>query len=816
MEHTVLYNKDSNFHAIYKETIGTEEYVVPDLFPYKMQQRDLFYLRDHPIQLPPESAVYDQYWGDFEKKCIEGHWVEDKGGTWVYMMPKLFYFINYVTIVSASRTRIKPYLRDIEWIMYTFWLCCEGFSGFENDDKYTSHYLAKKMLDGTIDDVEKDKIPPSCFNKKKELKEYVDPWTFLTRTYLIDDPRGPLGRPLYSPSKKSKSNPESGLLDTLNRLNGFILSSRGIGKTLTMFQGIVMHEYTFGGVKFMEDLQNTGRQLIIGLGCGTQTQLERSMNTMKSFYDNQPGKYRYEDTDDPDYMGAFYKNYQGSFVVGKSFQHIIKGGAGGNQIEHFGSTIQSGVLGTGKGDILAGDRQRLIVLEEFGLLGKLLEEVFNSAKDSMKLDKKKVGHLLGGGTGGNLKKIKEPKKVWENPDGYEAFGIPNYWSGKPDKKVGLFISCLYQYRDYDDGQGNINLMSALARFKKDKKKWAGEMDSLAFSSELMQNPLVPRDMLISNARSIYPKREAQHQLSDIEENDLWQKFANTGTLEWSKTDPRKEVKFVKDMDHTNRAITEYSPDFDKVNKAGRFVMFETPSEFIPDYTYFVCYDPTVPKDDDGTSLNGVVVYKHFNSNKGWLSDGIAAVWVGRMPTLEENYEQVIKIAKYFNAKIFVETNTGGFIKWCEDRGHFNMLQADSYRLEKELGQGKWKRNYHQVGCQMTGRKKVYATSKLRDWLMEPRSVDAVTGAPMKRNINLIFSKRILNELINHNPEGNYDLLSCLLLLMILMDQLNYLEPIEEQENIHRDGYNATRMLQKSGRNYVNVKNRRQPSRFESM
>jgi len=812
MEHIKIYNKDTNPHSILKEKVGDDEMVIADLFCYKIKDRERFYDRDHPKQLHPESILYKDYWLDFEKRCIEGWWVEDADGTWVFMMPKLFYFINYVTIVGADRTRIKPWLRDLEWIYATYWLCCEGFSGFENDDVYTSHYLVKKVIDGTIDDVQKKKIPPSCYNKKGELKEYVDPWIFLTRTYLIDDPRGPLGRPLYSPSKQTKRE-GTGLLDTLNRLNALIFGCRGISKTLHVFQGIVMHEFTFGGVKFMEDIDYTSRQLLIGLGCGTKDQLQRSINNMKSFYDNQPGKFRFEEADQPDYMGSFYKNYQGTFRVGSHFQHIIKGGAGGATVEQFGSSIQMSVIETGRTTIGAGDRQRLIVLEEAGFLGPLLIDTYNATRDSMKISGQKVGHFVVLGTAGDILKVREAKKMFEDPNGYEAFGIPNYWENT-SKKIGLFISVLYQYRDYEDDQGNLKIREALDAFKKDKKKWAEDLDSVAFTSQMMYNPLVPRDMLIPNTRSLLPKKEAQNHLSDIEVNDLYQKFANAGRLEWDSTQ-RYGVRFDKDMDGTGRVISDYSPDFDKINKEGRFVMFESPGEYIPEFTYFVCFDPTKAKDDDGTSLNGIVVYKHFNSNGGWLNDGIAAVWTGRFNTLDENYQQVVKIAKYFNATIFIETNTGGWVKMFRENGHFDMLQADSYALEKELGKGKWKRNYHKIGCEMTGRKKEYAIKALRDWLTEVRIRDEVTNAPTKRNMDYIFSKRILAEIINHNPGGNYDLLSSLYLLMILFDQLNDLTPKKEVKSV-LDGYDVQDTLDRQRHSQQSRLDRRRASFLETM
>jgi len=498
--HKVLYDKDTNPNAVLKILSDGNDYVGVDLFPRKVKDRNRFYDRSHPKSVDPESAIFEEYWSDFEKRCIEGWWVEDADGVWMFMPPKLFFFINYMTIVGETRTRIKPWLRDIEWIIHSYWLCVEGFSGFEDDTKYTSHILAKKAHLDTLDEIEEQRIPPSCYHKGK-LKEYIDPWTFLTRTYLIDEPRGPLGRPLYSPTAKQKHRPFSGLLDEYNRKNALALTCRGIGKSQSFFNAIFFHEYTFSGVRFIEDIQNTARQLIMSAFCGTTTQLQKSLNNIKSFYDAHPGKFRYDNGDD-DYRGPFYKHKQGDFTVGKSVQAVLKEGVG--ITEDFGATLQFNVLGKASDTMAAGDRQRIILVEEVGFSGDTILTFYDAVKDSLKLTGKKVGSFVGLGTSGDLEKIKGPKKMFEDPASFEIFGIPNYWEN-PKKNIGLFIPVLYQLRDYEDENGNINIEAALNKHISNLQTWGQEMDSVQLSSEKMYNPLVPRDMLIPNTRSIMPK-----------------------------------------------------------------------------------------------------------------------------------------------------------------------------------------------------------------------------------------------------------------------------------------------------------------------
>jgi intein/homing endonuclease len=209
-----------------------------DLFPYKIKNRDNFIFRDHPVNLNPNSFRFKQYWEDFLKLCLEGKWVNDEG-TWVFMMPKLFFYINYVVLSDEERNRINPRLRDNEWIAFTYFLCSEGFSGFEGDDKYTCNkYVGKLQRGELLQKFEQKALDEDKFVKTEsgEYKQYVDPWVYLTETYLITDKRDkPLGQPIYSNGY----------------YNVMMLCARAVGKALKPDEPVLTEN---GWVK-MEDLR---------------------------------------------------------------------------------------------------------------------------------------------------------------------------------------------------------------------------------------------------------------------------------------------------------------------------------------------------------------------------------------------------------------------------------------------------------------------------------------------------------------------------------------------------------------------------------
>lgn len=199
------------------------EYPLIDMFPYKIKNVRAFYNRDHPVNLHPNTDAYKSYWKPQIKKCILGNWVDDNG-TWVYMFPVLYWYINIVKIANEGKKTkerggiISPDLRDNEWIYFTYDFITDGFSGFEDDKEITCNFIVGMIQNGEeVEDVLMRELTDNCYiDKKKDiLKKYIDPWEYLTRYYLIDNPaKTPLGNPLY------ENLPQ----------NGLCFTSRGLGK----------------------------------------------------------------------------------------------------------------------------------------------------------------------------------------------------------------------------------------------------------------------------------------------------------------------------------------------------------------------------------------------------------------------------------------------------------------------------------------------------------------------------------------------------------------------------------------------------------
>lgn len=771
------------------------------LFPYQIKNINNFYFRNHPKGLNPHSPAYKNYWHEFGKKAVEGVWINDEG-TWVYLMPKLFTYANYVKIsTEEERNFTHPRIRDNDWIIFSYIMCFDKFSGFELDEEYTCHdYIRRIELDAdkkiedslkeSLNQIELEKIPKSCYKEDGSFKKYVDPWHYLTRHYLIEHPaKKPLGQALYENV----------------RSNGMIMSARGTGKSSDLFAGDFIHEFLFNGIKRWEDIKQVNNKLLFGMGASKDPYISKSVKMISTFYDRMPGQYIFNDPNKPKYAGPFYKRVQGTWTVGSETTHTVKYKRGKRPFIE-SSSVYINVLTPNNLKVGAGDRFRRIYIEEVGFIDNILE-VHAANKDSLIAEGEKVGSVVYTGTGGDLNAVKQPKMMFDNPQAYHIFGIPNYWENV-NKKIGLFIPIHYALKEFKDENGNTRLDLVHKHLLAKRKKEIETLDSLSYDSEISYNPMEPKEILRSNSGSVLPKREMQDQLSRLETFDIFRKRAQIGSFHYNSMAERG-VEWKKDMENKLRPILDSSMEGTAgYSKEGAWIIYEQPPTYIPDGLYWVIYDPA-KQSGEGDSYHSILVYKSFfQGSERTLYDTIVAEMICRKETLEENYHEVIKGARYFNAKIFPEINVAGFVHWCTDNKVWGMLESDAYLVEKEINPD-GKRSYYRVGFTMDKRKKDWAMKMLRDWLLAVKENDPITGLPMIRTIDWIFSKRILNEGIEYEEGGNYDHISSLLGLMILISKLSggdvpnldneeeYESPEEKWARTHLENVQKTRTNQRS-------------------
>jgi len=739
-----------------------------DLFPYKVKNRNLFYNREHPKDVHPDSFLYQNYWDEQIKNYIDGRWINDEG-TWVYMMPKLDFYINYVTIPDEDRVVIKPRLRDNEWLQATYYLYSDGFSGFEDDEEITCSYIVDKVergLELTLPEKKYLKETPNIHKKDGSYKKYVHPWEYLTETYLITNKKDkPLGHPIYENPKK----------DTM------IMSARGVAKSFFGFGCEFLHEWLFNGARRVEELPSrVNARRLFGLGSGDARQINRSLEQISGFYEKMPGGYLFgvgKDGKPDELKGALYKNIQGNWKTGSTVLHVLSNMDNTDELK--GNMCQVAALTSDKYNVFAGDRFAQIWVEEVGFC-PYIKDVRSSVRDSLRVGNNKIGKFCMLGTGGDMIAVKEPKDMFENPIGYDIADIPNYFEKNKQTRIGLFIPAYYQAESLKDENGNTIIKEALLDVVQKRIKEKSNSDSRSFGSYVMYNPIYPKEMLRPNKKSELPTVELSEHRANItnvsikDGSSIFKRRARIGAFHTAVSPSTDNVVFKNDLEGVLEPILSWGRDSELSNKEGAWIMYEDVMTERPKNLYWILLDPAA-QSGDGTSLFSVLIYKHYfqgGLQKASMKDAIVGEWIGRYSILDNNFKEVIKAAKYYNARILNERNTPGFYEYCEREGFLSMLQDEPWGIINDIRKTQSTSRRANKGIRTDKSINDWSLIKLANWLMKPVLKDE-DDMVLKYNYHNIFSPRLLDELINydHERKTEFDHVSSLMLLMPLLADL---------------------------------------------
>jgi hypothetical protein len=785
MKARTKFNQDGSVNRIIEASNG--DFAV-DLFPYKIQNRELFYDRNHPVNISPESFEYELYWGERLKNYLEGRWVYDVD-TWVFMPPKLDFYINYVIIVDEDRKKIPPRLRDNEWIMSYYDLCAEGFSGFELDEEYTCHELVGKIEKIQRQKEQGDKNPDEIKEFEKKIldssttilredgtyKKFIPAWEYLTEHYLITHKaEKPLGSALYENNKSDE----------------MILACRSVAKSFYTFGGNFMHEWLTNGAKSVQDFIKDGStQKLFAAGSVRKDQLERSMSIVKRFYNSMPGYYTYGVDDkgkEDKVFGFLYKSIVGTWDVGTKVEHKVPNTD--NTIAISGNVMQLSVITPDAITSLAGDRMAMIIIEEVGFLS-YVKRVRSAFRNSLRVGKKKIGKAIYLGTGGDMEAIQDAKEMFESPEGFEIYALPNYFDKNRAGNVGLFLSACLQSEEFKDDNGNTLYEQALGDVIDQREREFENSDSTSFWEFVSFNPLYPREMLRPSSKSVLPVIEMTEHRGVLMMTDIWKHRSSIGTFRWDPTAVAK-VSWRRDVEQKMYPINDWGKDKELHNREGAWIMYEDVMENRPDNLYYILYDPAA-QGGEGTSLHSALLYKHkFTGGNKSLQETFIAEFIGRKPKLEQNYEEIIRAALYYNAKILVERNVPGFSEWCESKGYYHLLLNEPTRVLTEV---------RRQPVKYSGRKGIrtddainkWNITKLGEWLRDPIMEDE-DGTPIKFRFQSMYSLRFLDEAINFKMERKteFDHMSSAMLLMPLLLEISdeSIEIVDDFEDINKSKY----------------------------
>ncbi len=767
-----------------------------ELLPFKLHNLKDFLIDKFPVIDPYlEEGYYKDYWTDHINKCLQGVWGHDyneetKEGGYRWMPGNLFFYVNDTIIKmeeSESREVIcKPKLRDVEWYIFYALTVCDGFSGFELDDTYTSYKPLGKLL-GTLKNSDGQSLSPAEVIELKtidhllrkpngEYKEYVDPLTYLYKTHDKN-----LGKPHFHNELK----------------NIIILATRSCGKSYSIAGGIITYDFVFGSARTSDDFFSMKFPSTVVVGSAISSKSDELLSKVIPMYEymrENVGGFKFKNTSDfqvidntiENINSPLYQPFTGSLKAGKTLTNLTLD-QGGKTVSGTGSKI---VHITYKDNISAGVgyRARRMVVEEAGLLDNFTD-VHNENEGSQKRGKKS-GYTVYIGTGGDMKKIKGIREAFYNPDAYNCFEMSDSFTNK-NNQIGLFIPSYYADNRFKDELGNTLIKEAFAEQESERNR-AKKGGSKRLSGQMISFPIVPSEMFLQSDANLFPTELIENRLTDLETGE-WDNIAKTGKLTYIDKEntkviwtplPRSSCTIIKSW-NDEKGLTDSQLE-------GTIVVYEHPVDNRPElthynYLYLVTYDP-IRDEDGGTSLACVVVWKFWDlENRDNVQFNIVAEWLGRhigTAGMEKDHEIAFKLCSYYNAPMLPEINLKDILR------HGRMTNRWYYFLPKpklaidgmEIKQKKEYEAGMYISPGMRPDLEKYVNEALQ--VVIARDHRIYDNEEMYQEIKMVSripSIRFCEELLYYSRDGNYDYVSNAMLFATVKRQREE-EPILREKD----------------------------------
>ena len=383
--------------------------------------------------------------------------------------------------------------------------------------------------------------------------------------------------------------------------------------------------------------------------------------------------------------------------------------------------------------------------------------------------------MIAFGTGGDEdSNFATLKDMFYNPKGYNCLEIPNIWDENvSNTNCGFFIP-QYTNMDIRDDKGNrlymdedgntIRKQSIDFVLSQRREVIENATNSVTVDRYVAERCITPAEACLEFNGNIFPKKELQEHLARIRTNKSLQNHKQVGDLVF---DENGQIKWIPKK---TGDITHYPLNKDD-DPTGSIVIWEHPMKDAPVGLYILGVDP-YDHDQSGTnSLGSTFVYKRFQDFESYY-DIIVAEYTGRPASAEEYYENLRKLAIYYNGRIMYENERKGLFPYFTAK-HCDYLLADQPDIISDVvGNSKVQRK---KGCHMNKQIKQWGEGLIKDWLNEEQS-------PGKKNLYNILSEPLLQELIAYNDTGNFDRVMALMQIMIYREQLYNVKVKEKEKN----------------------------------
>lgn len=438
------------------------------------------------------------------------------------------------------------------------------------------------------------------------------------------------------------------------------------------------------------------------------------------------------------------KNDFNSMHLRASYRDAL-GNEKGRLSEVIGKTI-----GDGKVNKLRGKRG-LFIIEEIGSL-PVASELWKTIRAGTEQGNKVYGQIVAMGTGGDVSGGAEfMEKAFYQPEPFNILKYQNNWdNGLAGTECAFFLPATYNV-SFIDEEGNTDRKTSLKFIEEKRRKAAKSKDASDLLGVKAEEPLTPSEALLRVDSTLFPKAQLLQWKQEILANNLHNHMVTNG---YFVEKGNNKVEFVPDQEAI--PVNKYPHD-KRLPLQGCVSIYEIPhyeGTKIPNNLYSVVVDPYYH--ETGTSLGAIYVMKNIN-NFSKPDDCIVASYRGRPDSMEQFHKMCYHFSLYYNAKIGIENNAGQtLITWFKTHKLLHCLAPEfELSFNEAIPKSSVRRGF---GMHIDKRRKEIGLAYLAEWLTSKWYI--TDDGEQLYNFHKIFDLGFLDELINFNPDGNFD--SCLI------------------------------------------------------
>lgn len=416
-------------------------------------------------------------------------------------------------------------------------------------------------------------------------------------------------------------------------------------------------------------------------------------------------------------------------------------------------------------DKLRGKRSSRIIIEEFGNFPKVTD-IYRVILPSVQEGNIVFGQMILIGTGGSEgADFAGANEIIYNPLGFNIYAIPNvYDKSAQGKNNTIFFFGAYVNRKGCYNQDGISdVTKALLELCYDRYlvKY-NTTDSMALTRTKAENPITLQEAIMRRDSTLFPVASIMDRIHQIDGNPNEYDGVYVGELELKKDGKvafkptsAQSIRHFPHKDNKLEGAVEIfkMPELDRDGKPfnGRYIASQD------------------PYDDDSAetmSLGSTFILDLW-------TDKVVAEYTGRPMFADDYYETSRRLCLFYDARMNYENNKKGLFGYFSKMNCLYLLTDTlEFLKDKDMVKGQLYGNKAK-GTNATAPINAYARTLIRNWLLKPVvTIQVIDGKEQEVTVpNLMFikSKALLQELAQWNPDGNFDRVSSLGMLMLLRE-----------------------------------------------